>query len=217
KTPTDLDVPSWVAAPRQPLGSSTAMTLWSDALGAGAAPGPHLATPHDLCVMPYTSGTTGQPKGCVHRHRSVMFTAVAGPPWTRVYQDECVLAVLPYFHVTGMQGSMNAPIYSGSTIVMLPRWDRNVAAQLIKRNRVTSLSVVPTMVVDLLSSPDLPSYDLSSIRFLGGGGAAMPEAIAQKLHDLCSITFIEGYGLTETMAPSHINPPQRPKKQWLGI
>jgi fatty-acyl-CoA synthase len=112
---------------------------------------------------------------------------------------------------------MNAPIYSGSTIVILPRWDRAVAAQLIARHRVTSMSMVPTMVVDLLSSPELASYDLSSIRMIGGGGAAMPEAIAQKLQDLCGLSFLEGYGLSETIAPSHINPPQRPKKQCLGI
>lgn len=216
--PTDLDVPGWITAPRQPLPpATTGVTLWSDALAAGASPGPHLATADDLCVMPYTSGTTGHPKGCVHRHRSVMFTAAAVPAWNQVGADECALAVLPYFHVTGMQNSMNTPIYTGSTIVILPRWDRGVAAQLIKRNRVTSMSTVPTMIVDLLSSPDLASYDLSSIRWLGGGGAAMPEAIAQKLQDLCGITFIEGYGLSETMAPTHINPPQRPKKQCLGI
>jgi fatty-acyl-CoA synthase len=217
---TDLDVPGWISAPRQPLPTGEAaagLTLWSDALAAGASPGPHLATPDDLCVMPYTSGTTGNPKGCVHRHRSVMFTAVAGPQWSRVYQDECVLAVLPYFHVTGMQGSMNGPIYTGSTIVILPRWDRDVAAQLIQRHRVTAMSMVPTMVVDLLASPDLASYDLSSIRTIGGGGAAMPEAIAQKLQDQCGLTFLEGYGLSETIAPTHINPPQRPKKQCLGI
>jgi fatty-acyl-CoA synthase len=218
--PTDLDVPAWITAPRQPLptaGASGTTALWSSAIASGAPLGPHLATADDLCVMPYTSGTTGQPKGSVHRHRSVMFTTVAVPQWNRTFQDESVLAVLPYFHVTGMQNSMNSPIYSGSTIVLLPRWDRNVAAQLIKRHRVTTLATVPTMIVDLLSSPDLASYDLSSIRWLGGGGAAMPEAIAQKLWDLCGITFIEGYGLTETMAPSHINPPQRPKKQCLGI
>jgi fatty-acyl-CoA synthase len=217
-TPTDLAVPDWITAPRLPLPSGAmATTSWSEALASGAPLGPHLATADDLCVMPYTSGTTGQPKGSAHRHRSVMFTAVAGPQWGRTYQDECVLSVLPYFHVTGMQSGMNSPIYSGSTVVMLPRWDRGVAAQLIKRYRVTALSAVPTMVVDLLSSPDLASYDLSSIRRLGGGGAAMPEAIAQKLKDLCDITFIEGYGLTETMAPSHVNPPDRPKKQCLGI
>jgi fatty-acyl-CoA synthase len=218
--PTDLDVPSWVTAARQAVPAApqgATVTAWADALAAGAAPGPHLAGPDDLCVLPYTSGTTGAPKGCVHRHRSVMFTAVGVPQWNRVYQEEVVLVVLPFFHVTGMQNSMNSSIYTGSPIVLLPRWDRNVAALLIQRNRVTSLTTVPTMIVDLLSSPDLASYDLSSIRFVGGGGATMPEAIAQKLFDLCSLTFIEGYGLTETMAPSHINPPQRPKKQCLGI
>jgi len=215
--PTDLEVPGWLAAPRQPAPKTPGFTLWSDALAAGAAPGPHLATADDLCVLPYTSGTTGQPKGCLHRHRSVMFTTVGGPQWNRMYQDECTLAVLPYFHATGMQNSMNSPIYSGATIVILPRWDRGVAAELIKRYRVTTISMVPTMVVDLLSSPDLASYDLSSIRRIGGGGAAMPEAIAQKLQDLCGLTFLEGYGLTETIAPTHANPPDRPKKQCLGI
>jgi fatty-acyl-CoA synthase len=92
-----------------------------------------------------------------------------------------------------------------------------VAARLIQRYRVTSWTTVPTMVVDLLSSPDVERYDLSSIRVMGGGGATMPEAIAQKLQDLCGITYIEGYGLSETIAPSHINPPHRPKKQCLGI
>jgi fatty-acyl-CoA synthase len=215
-TPTDLDIPAWVQAPRQPV-SAPGVTPWSDAMAAGAAPGPHLATPDDLCVMPYTSGTTGYPKGCVHRHRSVMFTAVAASQWGRTFQDECALAVTPFFHVTGMQGGLNAPIYAGATTVLLPRWDRGVAAALIKRHRVTTTTMVPTMVVDLLSSPEIAGCDLSSLRRIGGGGSAMPEAIAQKLQDLCGLSYIEGYGLTETMAPSHVNPPDRPKKQCLGI
>jgi fatty-acyl-CoA synthase len=215
-TPTDLNVPDWIRAPRQ-AHARPGVTLWNDALAAGAEPGPHLAGPEDLCVMPYTSGTTGNPKGCIHRHRSVMFTTVASAAWGRTYQDECALAVAPYFHVTGMQGSMNAPIYTGSTIVLLPRWDRDVAAALIKRNAVTVTTMVPTMVVDLLSSPNLASYDLSSLRRISGGGAAMPEAVAQKLKDQWGLGFIEGYGLSETAAATHVNPPDRPKKQCLGI
>jgi len=215
--PTDLEVPSWIAAPRQPVPNTPGLTPWSDALAAGAPPGPHLATADDLCLMGYTSGTTGLPKGCVHRHRSVMFTTLAVPHWAQLAQDEVALAITPFFHVTGMQNSMNSPIYCGQTIVLLPRWDRGVAAALIKRYRVTSLTAVPTLMVDLLSSPDLASYELSSIHWLCGGGAAMPEAIAQKLQELCGLTFVEGYGLTETAAPTHCNPPQRPKKQCLGI
>jgi fatty-acyl-CoA synthase len=119
--------------------------------------------------------------------------------------------------VTGMQNSMNGPIYTGSTVVLLPRWDREVAATLVARHRVGAWCVIPTMVVDLLASPNAASFDLSSLNRISGGGAAMPEAIATKLKELCGITFVEGYGLTETMAPTHINPPERPKKQCLGI
>jgi fatty-acyl-CoA synthase len=73
------------------------------------------------------------------------------------------------------------------------------------------------MVVDLLAIPGIERYDLSSLRNMGGGGAAMPEAVAKKLEDLFGIAFIEGYGLTETIAPSHLNPLHRPKRQCLGI
>jgi fatty-acyl-CoA synthase len=189
-----------------------------DALAQDAEPRPHETTPDDLCVLPYTSGTTGHPKGCMHTHRTVMHTAVAGPQWKgTVDDDECILAVLPFFHVTGMQNAMNSPIYIGGTIVILPRWDRAVAAQLVQRYRVTGWTAVPTMVVDLLSSPDVATYDLSSIRLMGGGGAAMPEAIAQKLNDVYGLTYIEGYGLSETIAATHVNPPHKAKKQCLGI
>jgi fatty-acyl-CoA synthase len=214
---TDFPVPDFVRAPRQPL-EGPGVTLWRDALARNLEPLPHTATPDDLCVIPYTSGTTGHPKGCMHTHRSVMHTTVACPAWnSRTEAEECILAVLPLFHVTGMQNSMNSPIYTGATIVLLPRWDRAVAAELMQRYRVTGWTAVPTMVVDLLSSPDIDKYDLSSIRVMGGGGAAMPEAIAQKLHELCGLTYLEGYGLSETIAPTHINPPHRPKKQCLGI
>jgi fatty-acyl-CoA synthase len=73
------------------------------------------------------------------------------------------------------------------------------------------------MVIDLLSSPRIDDYDLSSITRLSGGGAAMPDAIAQKMHDLLGIDYVEGYGMSETIAPTHINPPARTKKQCLGI
>ncbi|HEX4446740.1 MAG TPA: long-chain fatty acid--CoA ligase, partial [Polyangiaceae bacterium] len=214
---TELAVPDFVRAPRKSF-DAAGVTAWADALALDLAPQPHTATPDDLCVLPYTSGTTGQPKGCMHTHRSVMHTTVAGPAWHgEMKGDECELAALPFFHVTGMQNSMNCPLYVGSTIVILPRWDRAVAAELVQRFRITGWTAVPTMVVDLLSNPDIGRYDLSSIRTMGGGGAAMPEAIAQKLKDLCDLTYIEGYGLSETIAPTHINPHQKPKKQCLGI
>lgn len=214
--PTDLKVADAFKLPRQPIAEPN-VTLWSDAIAENLSPSEHTARPDDLACMPYTSGTTGEPKGCMHTHRSMMHNIVGGCEWFRTVPEMVYLAVLPYFHVTGMQGSMNGPIYMGSTVVLLPRWDRDAAGVLIKRYGVQAWTVIPTMVVDLLAGPGAASLDLSSLERMTGGGAAMPEAIATKLKETCGVTFVEGYGLTETMAPSHINPPDRPKKQCLGI
>jgi fatty-acyl-CoA synthase len=208
--------PESISAPRLSF-SATEVTLWSDALARRIAPAAHESTAEDLCVLAYTSGSTGRPKGCVHRHRGVLHTAIATTHWNDGRQDACTLSVLPLFHVTGMQNGMNAPIYAGATIVLLPRWNRDVAASLIRRYGVTNLTLVPAMAVDLISSPDVDGYDLSSLRVFGGGGAAMPEAVAKKLKEKCGLTYLEGYGLTETLAPSHANPGDRPKTQCLGI
>ena len=215
RRPTELKLPEFIAAPRQRI-DDAGVTLWADALAMNLVPAELSAGPDDLCVMPYTSGTTGRPKGCMHSHRTAMHTLVAGVQWFGLQQDASYLAVLPFFHVTGMQGSMNGPLFSGSTVVLLPRWDRDAAAQLIERYRVTSWTAIPTMVIDFLMNPKIGDYDLSSVVRMSGGGAAMPEAIARKLQDR-GITYVEGYGLSETIAPTHINPPERAKKQCLGI
>ena len=214
--PTDLVLPDAVKEPRQAI-AEAGVTLWRDAIEARLRPGPHLAGPDDLCVMPYTSGTTGKPKGCIHTHATVMSTVVIGSAWFGAHQDSVILGTLPMFHVTGMQGSMNNPIYSGSTVVLMTRWDRQTAARLIERYRVDGWTNISTMAIDFLANPELDQYDLSSLNRIGGGGAAMPEAVARKLHELTGLDYIEGYGLSETIAPTHINPPERPKKQCLGI
>ena len=209
-TATDLPVPDFVKAPPQDR-------TWREAIDAGLMPGPHTADPEDLCVMPYTSGTTGKPKGCMHTHSSVQATTVPYLQWRGASEGSVVLAALPMFHVTGMQTGMNAPIHLGSTMVILSRWDRDCAGMQIERARVTNWSAITTMMVDFLSNPKLKDYDLSSLQVLGGGGAAMPEALARKLEDVIGLPFVEGYGLSETMAPTHINPPHRPKRQCGGI
>ena len=215
KQPTALAVPDFIAQPRMDI-AAPGVTLWRDALAAKLQPGPLTAGPDDLCVMPYTSGTTGAPKGCMHTHRSAMHTTVASMRWFSLQPETTLMAVAPLFHVTGMQGGMNGPLYVGNTVVMLPRWDRNVAAQCVQRYGVASWTAVPTMIQDFFANPDIARYDLSSIRRLSGGGAAMPAAVAQRLLDM-GVTYYEGYGLSETMAATHINPPDHAKKQCLGI
>ena len=215
KRPTTLALPEVVSAPRIEI-AAAGVTLWKDALAAGLEPGSLTTGPDDLCVMPYTSGTTGVPKGCMHTHRTVMHTLVAGMRWFSMAPETTLMAVAPLFHVTGMQGGMNGPLYVGNTLVMLLRWDRNVAAECVQRYRVASWTAVPTMIQDFFANPDIGKYDLSSIRRLSGGGAAMPAAVAQRLLDM-GVTYYEGYGLSETMAATHLNPPERAKKQCLGI
>jgi fatty-acyl-CoA synthase len=197
--PTDLKIPEVVTAPRQPLRES-GVTEWKNALAEKLEPAVHQAGPDDLCVMPYTSGTTGNPKGCIHTHRTVMSTTVAGGAWVDMQPETVILCSMPLFHVTGMQCSMNQPIYFGATIVLMTRWDRDTAGELIERHKIEGWTNIATMAIDFLSNPNLGRYDISSMKHIGGGGAAMPEAVAQRLYDLTGLTYIEGYGLSETIA-----------------
>lgn len=206
-----------VVRTRAPLPDDPRLLRWQQALDTDQAPAPVETGPDTLACLAYTSGTTGQPKGCMHPHRSVMFGAVGSAVWAAAGPTDVYLVSLPLFHVTGMQVSMNAPIHAGATMVIMPRWDRSLAARLIARHRVTVWSGMPTMMIDFLSDPALEEHDLSSLRRLSGGGAAMPEPVAQRLFALTGREYIEGYGLTETMAATHSNPAQRPKRQCLGV
>ncbi len=201
-----------------PAGAAThaQSTGWSDALARHLQPGPHTALPDDLAMLPYTSGTTGLPKGCMHTHATLMPNAVGGQ-WSHAGPETVSLAVVPMFHITGMVYSVLASVYAASTCVIMPRWDRELAGRLISHCRITHWTCIPTMVIDLFASPNYRSFDLSSLRNLSGGGAAMPQAVAQRLLDEFGLTFAEGYGLTETAAPTHANPPERAKLQCLGI
>ena len=201
-----------------PLPACTAtLTRWAQALGAGLRPTPPQAQPDDLALLPYTSGTTGLPKGCMHSHRTLMPNAVGGGLWGQASAESVSLGVVPMFHITGMMYGVLGPVYLGSTVVLLPRWDRELAGRLISRHRVTHWTCIPTMIIDLFGSPNYKTFDLSSLRYLSGGGAAMPQAVAERLQAEFGLNFAEGYGLTETAAPSHGNPPERAKLQCLGI
>jgi fatty-acyl-CoA synthase len=200
-----------------PVQEGLSVHTWAQALQDGGDVPELRGGPSDLAVLPYTSGTTGLPKGCMHTHASIMHNAVASSLWGNSTPQNVVLAVVPMFHITGMVSVMHAGIYTGATLVVMPRWDRDLAGQLISTWKVTHWTNIPTMVMDLLASPSFASYDLSSLVYIGGGGAAMPQAVAQRLLDQYGLRYAEGYGLTETAAPSHSNPPDAPKQQCLGI
>ena len=190
---------------------------WASALQGEVELGPVTAQSEDLAVLPYTSGTTGLPKGCMHTHGTIMHNAMLSGLWANGTPENKCLCVVPMFHITGMVSVMHATIFMGATLILMPRWDRDLAGRLISKWKVTHWTNIPTMVIDLLGSANMAQFDLTSLQNIGGGGAAMPEAVAQRLLDQFGLRYIEGYGLTETAAPSHSNPPDAPKKQCLGI
>jgi fatty-acyl-CoA synthase len=190
---------------------------WEEAMSGTAAIPALTVGPADLAILPYTSGTTGLPKGCMHTHASIMHNAIASGLWVNGSAENVVLSVVPMFHITGMVSLMHSSIRGGATLIIMPRWDRELAGRLISRWQVTHWTNIPTMVIDLLGSPNFERFDLSSLVYIGGGGAAMPQAVAQRLYELFGLRYVEGYGLTETAAPTHSNPPDSPKQQCLGI
>jgi fatty-acyl-CoA synthase len=171
----------------------------------------------DLAMLVYTSGTTGRPKGCMLSHRAINAQITGLMHWNHWTSEAVVLATAPYFHVTGMCSSMLLPIAVGASIVLLPRWDRSMAMDLIESRRVSHWTSIPTMIVDLLGLEDVQSRDFSSLYMVGGGGTAMPQAVAQHLQELTGLSYQEGWGMTEVCGAIHINPPRAPKSQCLGI
>ncbi len=191
--------------------------LWLDAIDASLKPSEHITAANDLAVLPYTSGTTGLPKGCMHTNRTVQANTVGAFHWSSVTPNSVHLMTLPLFHVTGMVHSMHMPIYSGGTMVIMTRWNRETAVELIKGEQCTHWCAIATMIVDFVSNSKLQKEDIASLAYLSGGGAALPEAVGEKLFQLTGLRFIEGYGLSETIAQTHFNPPHRPKMQCLGL
>jgi fatty-acyl-CoA synthase len=215
------EVPDWVAEPLRPITrpGCVAFSVIPAKAGIQEAPGPAdvEARPTDLAVLPYTSGTTGHPKGCMHAHQTVIASLAASHVWKGLNCETVVLAVAPLFHMLGLQNGMNMPIFLGSTSVMMPRWNAAVAARLIERHRVTAWTAPPPMILDFFSNPEAGNRDLSSLTLLSGGAAAMPEAVAAMMQDRYGITYNEGYGLTETASFLQANPLHRGKRQCLGI
>ena len=208
-------IPTAISEPK--AARPDAFADWATMLDAGHAPAPFDRKPEDLAIMPYTSGSTGRGKGCMHTHQTTLHATRCMIDWFDLRRDDVFLAVAPMFHVVGLQAGLNSAIEAGGTAVILPRWDRDIAAGLIREFGVSAWPCVPTMLIDFLNREDLKEDDLATLRVLWGGGIAMPEAVAQKLQDMTGLTFLEGYGMTETIAPSTANPPHLPKPQCGGV
>jgi fatty-acyl-CoA synthase len=209
-----LPVPVFMTqAPKSVEGAQS----WAEFL-TSAPPPPDIAIdPNGLCLLPYTAGSTGIPKGCMHTHGTVMANALGSVSWIGVNPASVNLAALPFFHVTGLIHSLLGTVAAGAAGIVLTRWDREAALQSIEKYGVTIWPNITTMLIDLLAAPDIHQRKLTSLSFVGGGGAPLPPAVGEKLLKLTGLTFAEGYGLTETISQTHWNPPDRPKLGSIGV
>lgn len=143
-----------------------------DMLGS-TAPEPQVAIDpvEDIAALPYSSGTTGAPKGVMLTHRSIATNLEQLRPFIPMGPGDSILAVLPFFHIYGLTALMNAPLRCGATVVVLPRFDLAQFLGAIEKHRISGLYVAPPIVLALAKHPSVGEYDLSSLEYIVSAAA----------------------------------------------
>ncbi len=162
----------------------------------------------DVVVLPYSSGTTGLPKGVMLTHHNLVAN-ICQCDHAIVYQPEgeVALAFLPFFHIYGMQVLMNGLLANGVTVITLPRFDLDQALSLVQQHRITRFFAVPPVVLALAKHPAVDSYDLSSLVQVFSGAAPLGAEIAMEAQTRIGCEVVQGYGMTELSPVSHTTPP----------
>ncbi len=162
----------------------------------------------DVVVLPYSSGTTGLPKGVMLTHHNLVAN-ICQCDHAIVYQPdgEVALAFLPFFHIYGMQVLMNGLLANGVTVITLPRFDLDQALSLVQEHRITRFFAVPPVVLALAKHPAVDSYDLSSLVQVFSGAAPLGAEIAMEAQKRIGCEVVQGYGMTELSPVSHTTPP----------
>lgn len=180
--------------------------VWDLARGAGGDPAPVAVSPtEDLAALPYSSGTTGAPKGVMLTHHSIA-SNVAQTRATGVVPDGAVLIdFLPFFHIYGLTVLMLTGLASGSKQVVLPGFDPQRFLELTQRHRATNLFMVPPAVLALANLGDQLGADLSSVRYLLCGAAPLPVDVARRVAEKYDVEVVQGYGMTEASPVTHVS------------
>jgi len=157
----------------------------------------------DLAVLPYSSGTTGLPKGVMLTHANLVANLVQAEAQLAFEEHEVFLACLPFFHIYGMQIIMNVGLRIGATLVTMPRFDLEQFLSLTQEHRATRLWTVPPIVLALAKHPIVADYDLTSVRAVLSGAAPLGAELAAEAEGRVGVPVVQGYGMTELSPLSH--------------
>ncbi|MGW1286771.1 4-coumarate--CoA ligase family protein [Streptomyces sp. NPDC002586] len=176
---------------------------------ATTAPEPQLAfdPAEDIAALPYSSGTTGVPKGVMLTHRQIATNLAQLEPAVTMAPGDRILAVLPFFHIYGLTALMNAPLRKGATVVVLPRFDLETFLAAIENHRITGLYVAPPIVLALAKHPAVTRYDLSSLKYVLSAAAPLDARLARACAERLGLPPIgQAYGMTELSPGTHVVP-----------
>jgi acyl-CoA synthetase (AMP-forming)/AMP-acid ligase II len=190
------------------LGEAEDATPVTELLGGGPAPQVDIDPAADLAVLPYSSGTTGLPKGVMLSHRNLVANLVQVQATMPVEPEDNLIAVLPFFHIYGMTVIMNHGLRNGATIVTMPRFDLGQFLELIEGHAVSKGFIVPPIALALAKHPAVDDADLSSLRLLLSGAAPLGPELTGLVQERLGCLVIQGYGMTETSPVTHTIPPQ---------
>jgi acyl-CoA synthetase (AMP-forming)/AMP-acid ligase II len=158
-----------------------------------------------VAALPYSSGTTGAPKGVMLTHRNLVAMLLAMHPVEGTTERDVTIAVLPFFHIYGLALILCLGLYRGATLVVFPRFQMEQFLAAVERWRVTRLPLVPPLVLRLVREPMVDRFDLSSVRVAVSGAAPLPPHLASELSDRLHCLVKQGYGLTELSPGSHMH------------
>ncbi|MFC9927208.1 4-coumarate--CoA ligase family protein [Streptomyces sp. NPDC127190] len=181
-------------------------------MAATTAPEPRLAfdPAEDLAALPYSSGTTGVPKGVMLTHRQIATNLAQLEPAVPLGPGDRILAVLPLFHIYGLTALMNGPLRRGATVVVLPRFDLETFLAAIEKHRITALYVAPPIVLALARHPAVGRYDLSSVQYVMSAAAPLDAHLARACAERLGVPPLgQAYGMTELSPGSHVVPLDR--------
>ncbi|HEY9373537.1 AMP-binding protein [Streptomyces sp.] len=159
-----------------------------------------------LAVLPYSSGTTGRAKGVMLTHANLVANICQNEPMLPIGPEDSVLAVLPFFHIYGMNVILNGTLKARGTLASLPRFDLADFLRTVQDQRCTFLYVAPPIAVALTKHPMADQYDLSTVRTVLSGAAPLDEALGEALAAKLGCRMMQGFGMTELSPVSHVTP-----------